>query len=235
MDDLLSGIGYSLDAILRSNAEDGMLFYAVSQCKDLLEISECQVRYAIETYRLDALFLAGEYRIPYTAILRFADSDWLEDSIEYLNAHKRVDLEGVYALNFEGKVGPIVRYLTEMDLPLDMIPQLLGKDTRREYDELPGEEKELEDWYDLDELRMPLKATIAEYSRLLRTKCDWLCQKMSEGRRKAMRGLDMVDYPEVLDILIVHEMVNYPIPIVLEPYVASKRKADGGRQLTLDI
>ena len=71
----------ALDATLRRKAEEGILFYSVMQSRKLLGITECQVRYAIDTYRLDALFLAGEYRIPYTALLDFAGSGWLETSI----------------------------------------------------------------------------------------------------------------------------------------------------------
>ena len=236
MESLLFDISeYSLEAVLRSNAEDGLLFYKVSQCKDLLELSEFQVRYAIENYRLDALFLAGEFRIPYTAILRFADSGWLKLSIGYLNAHKDVDLDGVYALNFNGKISPIVRSLKEKGLPLSIIPELLQKDRREEYDDLPGNEENLEDWYDLDELDMPLKGTVGEYSSILRTKPDWLLGELARRRGSRIGRMEEVGYPELLDVLIEHELVNYPIPMELETYTPPRKKTEASRQLQFDL
>ena len=216
----------SLDAILRRNAEDGILFYSVSQCSKLLKISECQVRYAIEMYRLDSLFLAGEYRIPYTAMLRFHGSGWLETSIGYLNAHKDVDIEGVYDLNFKGEIGHVVRSLNEKRIPLEAIPLLLGKDKRVSYDELPGEEAEKSDWYDLDELQLPLRALVMDYAALLATKPEWLCMKLSEIDRKRVCMSDEVSYPEIFDIMIENEYVNYPIPVVLDFFYPSSRKSD---------
>ena len=94
----------SAEAILRRNAEDGRLFYSVSECRKYLDLTDCRVRYAIENYRLDALFLAGEYRIPYTAILRFEDSGWLELSIEYLNAHRAIGSQFQWQCRPRGKV-----------------------------------------------------------------------------------------------------------------------------------
>lgn len=206
----------NLGAVLSRNAERGTLFYSVSQCVRYLGLSECQVRYAIETYRLDALFLSGAYRIPYTAILRFSDSGWLELSIEYLNAHKAVDIEGVYDLNFNGEVGHIVRSLESKGMPLEAIPLLLHNRTRKEYDELPGEERNLQDWYGLDELEFPLEASAAEYSRLLRIKPEWLCWKLGRCDDKGYRVSEIIGYPELLDLLIECEMVNFPIPVVLD-------------------
>lgn len=154
----------ALDATLRRKAEEGILFYSVTQTKRLLDISESQVRYVIETYRLDALFLSGEYRIPYTAILDFACSGWLEVSIEYLNAHKAVDIEGVYDLNFNGNTGHIVRSLKSFHRPLEAIPLLLDKNCRYRYDELPGDELCVQDWYGLDELNLPMEETVSAYA-----------------------------------------------------------------------
>ena len=206
----------SLDTVLRRNAESGILFYSISQCRKHLGLSESQVRYAIDTYRLDALFLAGEYRVPYTAILRFADSDWLEASIEYLNAHRITDIEGVYDLNFNGEIGHVVRSLQNQHIPLEAIPLLLSKDKKEEYDDLPGEERNKVDWYYLDELNLPLKALSADYARLLGIRDDWLCWKLGERLERRVRNIDVIEYPELLDLLVDCEMVNFPIPIELD-------------------
>ena len=217
MEDLLFRIDEEpLDTVLRRNAEDGILFYSVSQCRRYLDISECQVRYAIDTYRLDALFLAGEYRIPYTAILDFAGSGWLAESIEYLNAHKAADIEGVYDLNFNGDTGHVVRSLQSLHKPLEAIPLLLQKDRRFEYDQLPGEEKDTMDWYGLDELDLPMNATVRDYAGILGIKTDWLCWKLGMSCGRKLRAADEVSYPELLDLLIECEMVNYPIPVTLD-------------------
>ena len=206
----------SLDTVLGRNAESGILFYSVSQCCRYLGLSESQVRYAIDTYRLDALFLAGEYRVPYTAILRFADSGWLELSVEYLNAHRAVDIEGVYDLNFNGEIGHVVRSLQSQHIPLEAIPLLLSKDKKEEYDDLPGEEKDKIDWYYLEELNLPLKAFSADYAKLLGIRADWLCWKLGERSERRISNSDAVEYPELLDLLVDCEMVNFPIPIELD-------------------
>ena len=206
----------SLDTVLRRNAEAGILFYSVSQCKKHLGLSECQVRYAIDTYRLDALFLAGEYRIPYTAMLEFADSRWLEDSIEYLNAHRLADIEGVYDLNFNGETGHVVRSLMERNIPLEAIPVLLDKDRKEKYDELPSEEEDKVDWYSLDDLQLPLRALAFEYADLLRTNVEWLCWKLEKYCDHKVRLTDEILYSELLDLLVDCEMVNYPIPVMLD-------------------
>ena len=206
----------ALDATLRRKAEEGILFYSVMQSRKLLGITECQVRYAIDTYRLDALFLAGEYRIPYTALLDFAGSGWLETSIEYLNAHKAVDIEGVYDLNFNGETGHVVRSLMERNIPLEAIPVLLDKDRKEKYDELPSEEEDKVDWYSLDDLQLPLNALAFEYADLLRTNVEWLCWKLEKYCDHNVRPTDEILYSELLDLLVDCEMVNYPIPVMLD-------------------
>lgn len=206
----------SLDTVLRRNAESGILFYSISQCRKYLDLSESQVRYAIDTYRLDALFLAGEYRVPYTAILRFADSDWLKVSVEYLNAHRIIDIEGVYDLNFNGEIGHVVRSLQNQHIPLEAIPLLLSKDRKEEYDDLPGDENDKIDWYYLDELKLPLKAPAIDYARLLGIRSDWLRWKIGERSERRIKDSDVIEYPELLDLLIDCEFVNFPIPIELD-------------------
>lgn len=222
----------ALDATLRRKAEEGILFYSVMQSRKLLGITECQVRYAIDTYRLDALFLAGEYRIPYTAILEFAGSGWLETSIEYLNAHKAVDIEGVYDLNFNGNTGHIVRSLNSLHMPLEAIPLLLEKYRRYCYDDLPGEEPERQDWYALDELDLPMEETVSAYAGILGTKADWLAWKLRDYCGRKCRISDRVSYPELFDLLVDCELVNYPIPVVLD-FSRPPAEPDDSSQLTL--
>ena len=220
-----------LDTVLRRNAEDGILFYSVSQCTKYLDLSQSQVRYAIEVYRLDAHFLAGEYRIPYTAILRFQDSGWVETSIDYLNAHKACDIEGVYDLNFNRNTGHIVRSLTEKHIPLEAIPHLLNKAQRWRYDDLPGKEEEVQDWYLLDELELPLKATAKDYAGYLGIKTDWLCWKLGGYCERKIRPQSEVSYPELLDLLIDSEIINYPIPVMLDFSRAPSEDEEKGQLL----
>lgn len=217
------------EAVLRRNAEDGRLFYSVSECRKYLDLTDCRVRYAIESYRLDALFLAGEYRIPYTAILRFEDSGWLELSIEYLNAHRAIDIDGVYDLNFNGNVGRVVRSLQEKHMPLEIIPHLLEKNRRQEYDKMPGEEEAKEDWYFLDELQLPVRATASEYAGLLGIKPAWLCWDLKGYCGRKVMPSDEVDYPELFDLLVDHEMVNYPIPVQLDYRQAPEIQEEGAQ------
>lgn len=72
--DLFSTTASSSDSLHRQL--QGKLFYSVTETTLILGISDNQVRYMLAFYRLDALLIGGEYRIPWTALLRWIMSNY---------------------------------------------------------------------------------------------------------------------------------------------------------------
>lgn len=87
----------NLKSLLQQRAADGKLFYKLKEVARMFRLSGFQVHWAIKLCRLDALFVCGEYRIPWFSIL-----DWVEDHWQIkrqfwtfqaiVNAHAKSDI-----------------------------------------------------------------------------------------------------------------------------------------------
>ncbi|AEC02062.1 helix-turn-helix domain-containing protein [Parasphaerochaeta coccoides] len=64
----------SLKALLQQRAREGHIFYKPKDVARLLKVSGFQVYYAITRYRLDAVMVCGEYRIPWFSIVEFLEN-----------------------------------------------------------------------------------------------------------------------------------------------------------------
>ncbi len=110
----LFNIKVSLAVVLQRAARNGRLFYTIRQVSKMLAISGFRVYYLVYNYRLDALLIGGEYRVPYTAIL-----DYLSDRcmitrqyFDYLAWTEAREVKGVLPyISGESKAPPRLRCL----------------------------------------------------------------------------------------------------------------------------
>lgn len=170
----------TLEMSLGRAARDGRLFYSVRQSARLLNISEFMAYYRIEMYRLDALLIGGEYRIPYTAI---------------------IDTSKNWKL--------IARQWNAM---LSMQRQMFCSGSRTKaslmrYADLPAAEANPADWYALDMLPFPDAASTETWERLIGSRPKSICIETG------WTPCQMIEWPEIYDYLIEHEVINLPCPI----------------------
>ena len=190
--DLFASSSLSAREMLMPKAREGKLFYSISQVASMTGRSPFEVRYAITaTYHLDALKLGEEYRVPYSAVLDYLD--YLENKsgdFEELDGSRDYD------------PGRTALYIYLSNMPHGRRPK-----GRRPYDDLPGkEETALVDWYLLQRLPLPHKASAGEWAGILGVPS--LLVRQTFG----CRWSDMVPWPEMYDWLVSCEVVNLPVP-----------------------
>ena len=190
--DLFASSSLSAREMLMPKAREGKLFYSISQVASMTGRSPFEVRYAITaTYHLDALKLGEEYRVPYSAVLDYLD--YLENKsgdFEELDGSRDYD-HGRTAL-----------YIYLSNMPHGRRPK-----GRRPYDDLPGKEETAPvDWYLLQRLPLPHKASAGEWAGILGVPS--LLVRQTFG----CRWSDMVPWPEMYEWLVSCEVVNLPVP-----------------------
>ena len=190
--DLFASSSLSAREMLMPKAREGKLFYSISQVASMTGRSPFEVRYAITaTYHLDALKLGEEYRVPYSAVLDYLD--YLENKsgdFEELDGSRDYD------------PGRTALYIYLSNMPHGRRPK-----GRRPYDDLPGKEETAPvDWYLLQRLPLPHKASAGEWAGILGVPS--LLVRQTFG----CRWSDMVPWPEMYDWLVSCEVVNFPIP-----------------------
>lgn len=190
--DLFASSSLSAREMLMPKAREGKLFYSISQVASMTGRSPFEVRYAITvTYHLDALKLGEEYRVPYSAVLDYLD--YLENKsgdFEELDGSRDYD------------PGRTALYIYLSNMPHGRRPK-----GRRPYDDLPGKEETAPvDWYLLQRLPLPHKASAGEWAGILGVPS--LLVRQTFG----CRWSDMVPWPEMYDWLVSCEVVNLPVP-----------------------
>lgn len=198
-----------VDEIILGNLRDGQQFYSVTQSAKLLGLSCNQVRYAIENYRLDAFLFYGEYRIPFNALLNFNEDDMKDDYLRYFLSINDMALLGVYALNFEGRFDEVLSSLRDKHIPSEAVATLLEKGTQYHYDDMPGDEKDVSDWYEIEQLKLPYEAPIYEYAYILGVKPEHVADEL------CVTVQSIVEFPDIYDLLVEHEIANLPIPFTV--------------------
>lgn len=189
----------------------GIQFITIAQAAAVLGFTDYEVRYVISLYRLDALLIAGSYRIPVTAMKTFLTTDEQEAYNVFYRAIKAVEIKGVYSLVKDGSLEEVKSSLEALSLPLDRIIDLTEKDTFYNYSEMPGNEDNPIDWYGLDKINWPsAEATISDYAAVLQVHPRHLAAEI--GRSAS----DQIDWPEFYDFLIEREVINLPCPFNVE-------------------
>lgn len=158
----------SINERLERAAGCGRLFYSVSQAAELLEISVFMARYRIEMYRLDALLINGQYRIPYTAI------------IDSINSSKLIANQWYSMLALQ-------RLINDNGYKRAMHPF-------QNYDLMEGKEADLQDWYDLHKLPLPTEASVSRWAMILGIKTDVLCQENGYKLDKQIAWPEIYDF-----------------------------------------
>ncbi len=202
----LFNVKISLAVVLQRAARNGRLFYTIRQVSKMLNISGFRVYYLVYNYRLDALMVGGEYRIPYTAIL-----DYLSDRcmitrqfFDYLAWTEAREIKGVLPF-ITGK---------STDLPKLQESLLVGKGLARRMRNrilpdpasLATAEDDPVDWYDLADLGLPQHARVATWACILQTSVGALTSD-SDWHEDSM-----VDYAEMYDWMVDREVANLPVP-----------------------
>jgi excisionase family DNA binding protein len=202
----LFNINISTAVVLQKAASNGRLFYTIRQVAKMLGISGFRVYYLVYNYRLDALMVGGEYRIPYTAIL-----DYLSDRcmitrqfFDYLAWIETREISG--ALPFISGESSVLPRLPEGLLVSTGLARRIRNRILPDPESLATAEDNPIDWYDLADLGLPQCARVATWAGIMQTTVgaiisdsDWY-----EDSR--------VDYPEMYDWMVEREVVNLPIP-----------------------
>ena len=157
----------SLEEKLERAAREGRLFYSVSQAAKLLGVTEFMARYRIEMFRLDALLVCCEYRIPYTAILDCIKSEGLVLR-QWLS---------MLALQRKLEAGRQAGHHEFMD-----------------YSSMDGTESNLRDWYDLQMLPLPAEATARSWASMMSTRSDLLCKETGWKACQMITWPEFYDY-----------------------------------------
>lgn len=198
----------SLTTALQNAASNGRLFYSIREVAGLLGISGFRVYYLVYYYRLDALVVAGEYRIPFTAVI-----DYLEDrhaiARQYRDWLAFIDgrtVSGVLPF-IADPTGPLPT-LPE-DLPVS--PELAEAILYRPWANLSEggtevSEATLIDWYGLPDLQLPHKASVRRWADLIGV-YSWALAA-DTGWSEAQ----MIEWPEMYDWMISREVANLPVP-----------------------
>ncbi len=202
----LFNIKVSLAVVLQRAARNGRLFYTIRQVSKMLGISGFRVYYLVYNYRLDALLIGGEYRIPYTAIL-----DYLSDRCMITRQYFDY-LAWTEAREVKGALSYITEESTELPrLPEGLIvnPALARRIRNRilpDPSSLTIEEADPVDWYALADLGLPQCARVAAWAAILQTTVGAITSdsEWHEG--------SMVDYLEMYDWMVDRQVVNLPVP-----------------------
>jgi excisionase family DNA binding protein len=195
----------SIRDVLLSSASRGRLFYSVRQVADLLGISGFRVYYLVYNYRLDALLIGGEYRIPWTAVL-----DWMADREEI--ARQYFDyLAYIEEREVKGSPGFLKNHKGIPTLPMDLPvgSELLSRIRKRQLPaprSLVTTEADPLDWYALEDLHLPLSGTAAEWAALFSVNPSAITEDSQWNEAS------VIEYPEMLDWMIEREVVNLPVP-----------------------
>lgn len=195
----------SIATALQNAASNGRLFYSIREVAQVLGISGFRVYYLVYYYRLDALVVAGEYRIPFTAII-----DYLQDrhriTQQYRDYLTLVDGQTITgALSFlADPAGPLPLLPGGVSITADMAEAMLARTWPEVSQGTP--EVDLIDWYGLDDLRLPHSATVMRWAELLGVHAWALAVDSNWGESQT------IEWPEMYDWMITREVVNLPVP-----------------------
>jgi hypothetical protein len=203
--DLFNIKGLPTSVALQKAACNGRLFYSIRQASHLLGISGFRVYYLVYYYRLDALLIGGEYRIPYTAIL-----DYLTDQapitcqyFNYLAWTEAREVKGFFSFLQDNTSLPVLP--EGMPVTLALAERMLQRVLP---DPMANDSTSCDptDWYALSDLGMPLKGSVDDWAHILQSTPTAL---LADGE---WNEESIIDYPEMLDWLVEREIVNLPIP-----------------------
>ncbi len=204
--DLFQTTRVSIAVALQRAASNGRLFYTIRQVANLLGISGFRVYYLVYNYRLDALWVAGEYRIPFTAII-----DYLQDRavitrqyFDYLIYTDSRTLKGVFAFVQDPDNQPLPTLPEGLPVNPDTAMSILGRAWPQKTQ--GSTEPNPIDWYGLEDLRLPWKATVGDWAGILEISTAALLTDSSWSEE------EIVCWPEMYDWMIEREVVNQPIP-----------------------
>lgn len=204
--DLFQTTRVSIAVALQRAASNGRLFYTIRQVANLLGISGFRVYYLVYNYRLDALWVAGEYRIPFTAII-----DYLQDCaaitrqyFDYLIYTDSRTAKGVLSFVRDPDNQPLPTLPEGMQVTPDMALAILG----RQWPQKAQGSTEMNpiDWYGLEDLRLPWKAAVSSWAAILEISATALLSDSSWSEE------EIICWPEMYDWMIEREVVNQPIP-----------------------
>lgn len=202
----LFNIKVSLAVVLQRAARNGRLFYTIRQVSKVLNISGFRVYYLVYNYRLDALLIGGEYRIPYTAIL-----DYLSDRcmitrqyFDYLAWTEAREIKGVLPF-ITGESIDLPRLQEGLPVDKNLARRMLNR-ILPDPSSLAIEEDAPVDWYGLVDIGLPHRARVATWAAILQTTVGALTSD-SEWHEDSM-----VDYPEMYDWMVDREVINLPVP-----------------------
>jgi hypothetical protein len=219
----------SLPVILRAAADaDSRYFWTMQETARLLKTSASEVWWLIVHYRLDALLVCGEYRIPWTAICRLIDDK--KRIQEQFNCYQCWTTYRQVKFFLELRAGADVRNAMQaQNVPPELVQAMLRRklpDPQMWSSSTPGQilEPDQEDWYELHALDLPTELLADDWAGLLRVgRGMWLLETGLESGA-------LVGWPEVYDLLIEREVVNLPAGYRI-PGACQKETADGQLEL----
>lgn len=211
-----------MEDMLHGHELAGRRLLSVTQAASCLGLTPFETRYAISRYRLDALLVTGEYRIATDWVRRFSTISKTEDFMDYDLVLSQMEIEGVHALMFDGRVRPLVESLRATGRSVSEIAGLVGHDRQFHYDGMPGDEEDPLDWYDLPSLGIwPETGDVRTWAQVLNLNADELAIEAG-----LCSGMD-VGWPEIYDYLVSREVVNLPCPYVVSKPERRKEEDDG--------
>lgn len=225
--DLFKTTKISLAVALQRAASNGRLFYTIRQVANLLGISGFRVYYLVYNYRLDALLVAGEYRIPFTAVI-----DYLHDRFkitrqyfDYLAYTDRRTISGVLPFLADPDKASLPTLPEGVAITPDLAMQLL----QRNWPSLDADTQEAApiDWYGLEDLRLPMKAPLPCWASILATSVSAFVAD-SEWRED-----EIITWWDMYDWMIEREVVNLPVPYRF--VTPKKENAEDEAQLDFDF
>lgn len=204
--DLFQTSRLSIAVALQRAASNGRLFYTIRQVANLLGVSGFRIYYLVYNYRLDALWVAGEYRIPFTAVI-----DYLQDRaaitrqyFDYLIYTDSKTITGVLPFLQDPNNQPLPTLPEGMAVTPDTALAILGRQWPRKVQ--GSTELNPIDWYGLGDLRLPWMAPIAAWAAILEISTSALVSDSSWSEE------DLICWPDMYDWMIEREVVNQPIP-----------------------
>lgn len=198
----------------------GVQFTTITQAASVLGFTDYETRYVISLYRLDAVLVAGGYRVPLPALRSFLLADEKKAYDVFYKAIHNAEIKGVYSLVADGSLEEVRSSLKERGLSPSVIYDLMKKDTFYEYSRLSGEEPAPLDWYDLNELDWPsYGATVADYAEILQVPEKLLAVELKRAPS------EFVEWPDFYDYLIEHEVINLPCPFNVEKLVIKEQES----------
>ena len=118
-------------------------------------------------------------------------------------------LSGVHALNFEGRIDEVLSSLRDKHVPAEAVVSLLEKGVQYHYDDMPGDEDDVSDWYEIEQLQLPYRAPLYEYADIIGVKPEHIASELDVALQS------ILVFPDVYDLLVEHEIVNLPIPFTV--------------------